>query len=274
MDALIRKFMPYVYFHPDERHFPVTVDEYLAQCALINPTTRQPVPLGPLTNTVMDQLPPDQCTHNLALIGGTSNPLVHNHAFDARVPILVHVVRTAACMYIQYILFYAYNGSTSILNGALYLGAHEADIENVTATVVNGECTGWHLSHHGEESLAQSGHVYVARGSHANYASPGAHRRIYGCAYDMTSDRGVCWHPENYLVLHDPDTPGYNPETMGFLRLRGCMGDGLTGGAVDNLPLKPWWTSGYIDRYVDPADLSDEQLYNAGKSYATAAGVR
>lgn len=279
LDAQILRHMPVWAFHERERYFPVDMEAYLRQCVLVDPATRTVVQTPPLSSAVVDALPAAQHHMDLAILGGTTNPIVAGKLADARP--YVHVVRLGSKTYIQYVVFCAYNGPTAVLRGALWMGAHQADLENVTAVLdtQTGACTGYYLSHHGDETLVEPGDmlhdgarviVYSAEGSHAHYSRVGAHKRLRGCAYDQTSSMGVRWRPQNYQFLVNPGEPGYDPTTMGFLRLEGCMGDGLTGGSVDALPLKPWWLNGVAENAEEPADLTDTRLYAAGKAYMDA----
>ena len=168
------------------------MSRYLEQCCLVNPTTKQVVQPAPLSNEKLDALCACCQTFDLELVGGVSNPMVDgapSDTLDSEVPVLVHVVLRGTKTYIQYVLFYAYNGATAVLGGALWMGQHQADLENVTAEVEDGELKGYYLSHHGEETfyrvdeleLREQRHViYVARGSHANYPRAQAYRRFYG----------------------------------------------------------------------------------------------
>lgn len=255
------------------------MENYLKECCLVNPSTKEIVKKPPLTQKSMDELCPCCQQFDLAIVGGLENSVIYgssNPTMNDEAPVYVHVVQNGGKLYIQYALFYAYNGATAVLGGALWIGEHQADIENVTAEIENNELKGYYLSHHGDETfysvedLEKHGDrvkIYVARGSHANYPAPKAYRRVYGCAWDVADANGYLWEPKKYVYLVNPDEPGYNPETMGFMRLRGHMGDGLTSGSVLNLPSKNWWMKGHEDATDDDGHLTDRQLYKAGHEY-------
>lgn len=281
-DALIRKCMPCFALHSGEKCNPGRIDAYLAECCLVNPATRQPVKKAPLSNVALDAFCECQQEFDLELLGGASNPVAsgeRNERLDAAVPVLVHVVKDGHITYIQYILFYPYNGATPVLGGVFWAGAHQADLENVTAEVHGSDLKGYYLSRHGDEVFYRTEDleerdgrrvIYVARGSHANYPSAGSFRRVYGCAYDVTDSHGCTWQPETFTQLFNPGEPEYNPATMGFLRLRGHLGDGLSGGAVLNLPSKSWWSKGHVDADEEPCNLTDTRIYRETVAYARA----
>lgn len=139
---------------------------------------------------------------------------------------------------------------------------------------------GYYLSQHGNEVFVpfhqlqkdptnpEKPLVFVAKGSHAHYVTSSAHRRYAGCAWDLCG-AGHHWRPRHLLVVVNPDQAEYRPDTMGFLRLNGYLGDGLQKGSVTNCPLKSWWMHGQ-DATEDPEYLTDSQLYNAGREWVVA----
>lgn len=267
LNDLVLRHMPVWAFHEHEKYMPVDMEAYLRECVLVDPQTRRVLPTPPLSSAVIETLPAALHHANLAIQGGVGNPIVAGDLVHARP--YVHVVTVGTKTYIQYVVFCAYNGPTAVLHGVGWMGAHQADLENVTAVLENDVCVAYYLSHHGDEirvrpeDLQRDGErvvVYSAESSHAHYASAGAHKRYRGCAWDVTSAAGARWRPRDYVFLVNPGEPGYDPATMGFLRIEGCMGDGLTGGSVDALPLKPWWMNGICENAEEPSDLTDARI--------------
>ena len=281
MESWPERFCPWFQFHENERYFPMTLADYMQQCDVVQAAAPVGVVAykGPLTSALLDQLcnqqPPwtaTPYTFNLALREGTNNPLVQQPPPRPTPMMPVHVVETATHVLIQYLMFYAYNGP-SLLMHRLWAGAHEADLESVRARVnrQSGLLEGYYLSHHGDSTFVTVDQldqvegrpvIYVAQNSHAHYPlGRHAYRRHYGCCYDYTG-QGLRWRPEQLVRWVDPDTPGYDPVTMGHLRWRGYLGRTH----VAAFRLHDWW-DGSTDRtnvgVLDAADddpLSDRQL--------------
>ena len=285
MDEWVARYCPWFRFHPDEAYYPVSVSQYLAHCDLLDPLGEVKVP-GPLTPLLLDQilmLHPEWTStpyqYNVALKLGSHNPLVTARGAPNDT-LAVHVVEDDTHVYIQYLMFYAYNGASLLLN-AFPMGAHEADLESVRAKVckATGALEGYYLSHHGDatwvtpdELEKEKGQVviYVAKGSHAHYARPMATKRHYGCCYDYTG-RGLLWSPRAFERLYEPGEAQYDPKTMGYLRLRGYLGRN----SVAAFCLHDWWdASADVPAEADP--LSDEALEEMAQKYGahrTSEGV-
>lgn len=114
------------------------------------------------------------------------------HSFPSGVvPAFYHYRRQAGLHEIQYWFYYGYNDSLGTFN-------HQGDWEHVTIQVSSGQIVGAYFSAHngGEyktvpQMVFSNGRpvVYVARGSHASYATAGS---FFG-GLDQTADGGYQW---------------------------------------------------------------------------------
>lgn len=267
--ALIEACAPTFHFHNGECDFPISVDRYLAHTVVIDRATRTVVEhLTPPTNAILDQLCGDE-VYDLERLA-----YLHTSA-QALPPTLIHVVRgDNSTLYLQYILFYANNGPSWVPLLSAWIGTHQADVEHVTVEVVDGRPVAYHFSRHSDSDEVRvpveelepgptplSYHVYVARGGHSHYEHAGTHSRLCGITADVCDEEGVSFRPTQFMRLYAPDTPGYDPTTMGFLRLRnGRLGGGLSAvgtwtdrlgivGRVINLSARRWWTHGISRAY-------------------------
>lgn len=252
MENVIRVAAPCFIFHPKEQYMPQTWDTYLKGCSLWHESKEV---LTDCTNVLLDQqlqMHPEWIHGDLRLDPYKRSSIICGRKPDKNMPLWVHVVETKDYYYIQYITFYGYNGALplSYTGGWFSCGAHEADVEHVTALVKKPGLSveGYYLSHHGEETFypchqlkrdAESQHykIWVARHSHAHYATAGTFKHYHGMTYDEC-DHGMRWLPRKFQVLSLPGEKGYTPETMGFLRLRGYIGH------IHNLMLKTWFVKG------------------------------
>ncbi|OQV03862.1 hypothetical protein CLAIMM_08848 [Cladophialophora immunda] len=160
-----------------------------------------------------------------------------------------------------YFYFYAYNQGNWVLGlPALEFGDHVGDWEHTMVRFVNGAPTAmWFSQHSSGEAFTYSAVqkynngdrpvVYVANGTHANYAIPGTHDHtipglnlLAGPLEDHT-DAGVFWDPlvNAYTYSYDNTTgvfTAYNgQDPTGYLDFAGRWGDNQlpdsTSGQID-----------------------------------------
>lgn len=168
---------------------------------------------------------------------------------STRASVIVTVAKANNVLDAFYFYFYTYNQGNWVLDDpALEFGNHVGDWEHTMVRFKDGAPQAVYYSQHSSgqafsyaavEKAADGLRpvVYVARGSHANYAIPGPHDHTipglnspFGPLKDHT-DRGVFWDPAanpysySYDVASQQFTP-YNPaDTTAFLSFTGKWGD-------------------------------------------------
>lgn len=143
-----------------------------------------------------------------------------------------------------YMYFYAFNQGNQVFG--MDVGCHVGDWEHNMIRFNNGQpeaiwysqhATGQAFTYAAVEKEGKRPIVYSAKGSHANYTTPGSrshsipHLNLpFGLILDHC-DRGRLWDPilSAYMYSYNPSdktftpAPGYNP--VGFLKFRGRWGD-------------------------------------------------
>ena len=208
--SLVETFMPYVFLHPDEKYFPVSVDWYLARVKL---THKKQVVLDTVATTNLAHQVVGAETSYL-LPDGTDRYLAANdfrlwvvdpstYAGEptgangqVQVPMYAAVIDNCAMQShdLLYMFCYAYNGIVGYDPGGL--GYHEGDWEHVIVRVnqtmdtilgmfcqahgSDDEYTGWYLPPgQGDRTFFWQDHddqhpmVMSACESHASYTEPG-----------------------------------------------------------------------------------------------------
>ncbi|KAJ9609041.1 Vacuolar protein sorting-associated protein 62 [Cladophialophora chaetospira] len=148
-----------------------------------------------------------------------------------------------------YFYFYAYNQGNWVLDSpALEFGDHVGDWEHTMLRFVNGVPQGmWFSQHASGEAFSYSAVekynggvrpvVYVAKGTHANYAIQGDHDHtipglnLPGGPLEDHTDAGVFWDPaiNAYTYSYDASTGVFTSSTgedpTGYLDFTGRWGD-------------------------------------------------
>ena len=136
---LLKKFSPVIYFHSDEKYFPVNIDFLLKNSTLKNfsdnTTITSPSQLDLYTLAEKNNFKP-MSDGNIVL---SINPLIkygQNPISD--VPIYaIHRTKNDK-IYLTYILLLAHNGPYNILN-VTEVGSHPGDLEHITVELDKDE---------------------------------------------------------------------------------------------------------------------------------------
>lgn len=240
LKALIAKYAPVFYLHPDDKYMPCSAEYYMSHSELRSSSkyycggSTVLLKEGEVTS---DTLLACQYSHQkqpggndgdlyLALNPSARCGMPPDH-IDHKVPLYVHpksIITTspdkegsavAEALELTYITFYAYNGPYYV-GGLIKTGHHDADWEHLTVRVhpVSGSLLGvWYNAHRprdGEWSVGQkvpidevTGRIkaYVALHGHGTYPRKGIIHRHFYLGNDHTSDRGKVWRPNKMVLL-------------------------------------------------------------------------
>lgn len=167
------------------------------------------------------------------------------------VPVYVHVKAIVSdgtsfieAFEINYITFYAYNGEYAVVPGLIHAGAHDGDIEHITARVCpdTGDLLAmWYNSHRPRDGEWVGGDLvprampsgrpiaYVALHGHGTYPRTGTIHRHFWLGNDKCSDQGVMWDPERLILLPNEhrccSEPSHlsTPLCIATCNSRGCL---------------------------------------------------
>ncbi|KAF2862394.1 hypothetical protein K470DRAFT_280943 [Piedraia hortae CBS 480.64] len=237
-------YAPIHYLHPDEKFLPSDISTHLLNVIPYKNNTPIPSP-NPLTPTNLNTLSGDvylTSRSDPTLFTSPQNAWEHGSltAHQSSVIITTHPQSNPTTIDAYYFTFY------SLDYGGIYLGHnignHVGDWEHVMIRFVNATPTQVWLSQHanGEafyyNTLEKEGVrpvVYIANGTHANYAVTGTHDHAIpdlnlpaGVVVDHTG-KGARFDPTvgGYYAEFDAATGGFSGETVGFLGFRGRWGD-------------------------------------------------
>jgi len=224
IEPAVERFAPEVRFHPNETHFPSSVEWYLERIQLrFDRRFRRDVPVGIIGSTGLGDLAHQQC-HGVNSAGTEQTPFFMDIPHDGSerdveagntdsANVYVHVrpaLSVDSMSDIQYWFFYPLNGWDDRHH------RHDGDWEHITVRVTNTptpEPSAIYFSAHGpgmgswipfaDAVMSSEEHsiVYSALASHASYASPGAYKRGALRPVDHTDDGGQTWDTTNRTKL-------------------------------------------------------------------------
>ncbi|XPS94311.1 hypothetical protein M3J09_003632 [Ascochyta lentis] len=251
----VLKYAPILYLHSEETHFPTDLATFL------NHTTPQvnytviPNPTSTLTLSNLDQLGADvyltsndDVTADPEWLRGTT-PETNDFTSGTNSAIIVNK-KNDSSIDVFYFYFYAFNPGTSVLSlPFLNLGTHVGDWEHVMLRFPSATAPPdamWFSQHANGQAFRYAAVekdggggrpvVYVAKGSHANYAVPGVHAHDIpnlnlpvGALQDYT-DKGKRWDAlgSNWVYEFEAATGGFaafDDAPLGWLGFRGRWGD-------------------------------------------------
>ncbi|KAL3651035.1 hypothetical protein CASFOL_007438 [Castilleja foliolosa] len=191
VDALFRTYSPYIYFHPDEKYHPSSVNWFFANGALLytkgnesNPVTIQPngsnLPLGGSSDgSYWLDLPTDKQARGNIVKGDLQTSEVYLH---------VKPVQGSTFTDIQVWLFYPFNGHAVAKLGFIkkiplgHIGEHVGDWEHVTLRISNFDGTLYRVffAEHGGGRWVDSCLLEYQNGNKfVGYASLNGHASYY-----------------------------------------------------------------------------------------------
>ena len=264
-NELIKKWTPIVFFHPDEKYYPVSIDWLMKYSSLIDFETTPPQVVKPVTNQILYDYAKKYNFQRKAdgdLILSYGPELYRGEFPISNVPIYVLYREVGDKIYLTYILLFAYNGEYPILN-LMMAGYHPADIEHLTVELdKSGNLLRAMFSAHGtqdgrwvskdEISMEKDRIVvYSSLSGHGLYNKEGIIFRLGGMANDHTSRDGLKWIPTPSRI-YLRDDPKFEVATMGWTTFHGRLGGPMLKGNTDGitgLPDKRWYNE--IDN-LDP----------------------
>lgn len=261
MDEFAFQNRPILWLHPDEPHYPISIQEYLSSSNIL-PTangTDNIIYEGPITSQYLNDnsssLPP---TSTLLPSSEFQESVKEGNISDVdSVPFYYHVINHDGYYYITYIYVFGYNWNYPVIFNLFPIGAHWADFEHTTHVFdektmelsriyygAHSETEGQWVKKRNIQFTGIRPSVYCAKGSHAMYSTAGYYLRFGGFANDITNPNRTKWDPTVATRLYSPDdTVNFVPETMGFLKYTGTWGNGKISG-IQN---KTWWATPWGD---------------------------
>jgi hypothetical protein len=230
-----KRFAPVIHFHPEEKYFPITLQEYTRNSDFVEldgalleesptlvhlaSTKRKDVSLRPGPNVLSGTL----TCENLDTF-----------------PLMYSVTEEKHTILIQYHIFFAFNGAYKPFGCSyapnLPFSDHNADWESIVmkfekeapdeqidllndegkSVILQSIYFGSHTSKEGvwvdaNDVLYTNGthpHVYISLNGHGCYPKPKTYYRGCGIANDYCSDQGIVWIPKNF-ELFDEKHVGY-----------------------------------------------------------------
>ncbi|KAF2132333.1 hypothetical protein P153DRAFT_394487 [Dothidotthia symphoricarpi CBS 119687] len=249
----VMKYAPILFLHSTDPYLPTDFQLFLNNTTPRVNFAAVPGPSNPLTLSNLDQVSADayltsndDVTKNPSWIKGTK-PDASGKTNNAITASVIVNDKGNGVVDAFYMYFYAYNYGGEVLGWkALNFGNHVGDWEHTMVRFTNGLPTAiWYSQHaNGEaftyaavEKIGLRPVVYVASGSHANYAIPGIHSHVIpnlnlpgGVLQDYT-DRGVMWDPllAAWFYKYDAGTSAFEAfggeAPVAWLGFRGHWGD-------------------------------------------------
>lgn len=271
---IINKYSPVIYFHPDERYFPISADFLLKNSTVKDFTDNQTI-IHP-TNRELYNI---SQKHNFKYLEGLILSF-DEYIYKGEIPItkipIYAIKRTINnLIYITYIVMFAFNGDYNILN-IKKAGSHPGDLEHITLELDQNEnLKRVYFSAHGNldgrtvnasDIEYENGKIvaYCALNGHGFYPKSGFAFRIGGLANDYLA-KGLRWTP-TVSEIFSRTSPFFNIDTMGWTIYNGRIGgtlDKVNTEGVSGLIGKVWYGEEGQDIDVfDPSKLSTPILFS------------
>jgi hypothetical protein len=233
----IARHLPDFYLHHDDPYLPCSAEYFMHNSELWG---RHPdgsnvifATRGSLSGTVLRQFQDDYPHHQLWMKLDPDARLGQPLDQLQDVPVYAHVKAILSrqdtdkieALEITYITLFAYNGDYEVIPGLIRTGAHDGDIEHITARVhpQSGDLiTMWYNSHRSRDGQwvpaaqvpksststntwggggAERHAAYIAKHGHGNYPSVGTVHRHFFLGNDTCSNTGPVWRPKTVVLL-------------------------------------------------------------------------
>ncbi|KAF3004099.1 hypothetical protein E8E13_003774 [Curvularia kusanoi] len=251
----VLKYAPILYLHSAETKFPTDLDTFLTHTT---PKTNYTAVAGapsPVTLLNLNSLGTDvyltsndDPTTNPAWLGGTAPD--SNSVSAGNNSVIIINEKPNGSIDVFYFYFYAYNPGTKVLDiSFLDFGYHVGDWEHTMLRFASANLPPeamWYSQHANGQAFRYSSVekdtdgirpvAYVAKGSHANYAIPGAHSHVipdlnlpFGALEDHT-DKGKKWDTlsSSYVYRFNAASgafTSYGDAPVDWLQWKGHWGD-------------------------------------------------
>lgn len=223
--ALVSRFSPVLWLHPQERYMPSSLEEYASHTRLwCNDTLQADLPAMNASDPGVREAWARRARGRAGCAARPdASPRLRAGAppeqLDRRAPVYVYVQTYPGFVEARYIYFYPYNGAYNLLHFFHYLdvsyGEHYIDLEHITLRFARAGAGGvaldrvYFAAHTRQEGVWArpadiewiDGHpvAYVAYGGHGAYPRPGVYPRIFGLASDFCG-AGRLWRPRVVVV--------------------------------------------------------------------------
>ncbi len=233
---LIQTYAPYLYFHPDEEYFPVSVEFALDNSGLLRyndsgpPIQVDPNPTAASIAAYNAWADPETNPGDVYYLSSTLGSILDDSGILAEYQtggytdtVYAHVTTDGALTVVQYWFFYAFNPGR--------WNHHQGDWEMIQVELSgeSPEGVAYSQHQHGQRMSWGSAHkegdhpkTYVARGSHSNYPRP--YQGRLGIAGDEVSDQGDVWLPTDYTLVNVGELASPSPGNE-WLAFAGLWGD-------------------------------------------------
>ncbi|KAH6620344.1 hypothetical protein C7974DRAFT_231796 [Boeremia exigua] len=251
----VLKYAPVLYMHSEESHFPTDLNTFLGHTTPrinYNPVPNTP---NPLTLTTLPQLGADvyltsndDVTSTPDWLRGT--PPASDSTTTGTNSAIVINTKSDNSVDVFYFYFYAFNPGTAVLSVPfLTFGAHVGDWEHTMLrfpSPAGPPDAVWFSQHANGQAFRYAAVekdadgirpvVYVAKGSHANYAIPGIHSHVipnlnlpFGALQDYTN-KGKRWDSlgSSHVYRYDASNgafTAYDDAPVEWLGWKGRWGD-------------------------------------------------
>lgn len=276
--ALLDKWAPRLYFHPDEKYFPASMEWIVAngkimemnasgnyQVAVERPTNNDMFAYGQkygfstFSDKVYLEIP------SSIYSGQFPKEMLEQGAVSTYSYIRKGLNNDT--LRLTYIFTFPYNGEYPIL-WLQDAGQHDYDLEHITVEInrVTGDLIRVYYGSHGPADglWAMADQVprdvdgkiigYIALDGHGVYPKVGGAFRLYGLSNDITG-KGQVWNPRVQMIF-PKDDPRFNINTMGWTVFPGRIG--LHG--TTSLSDKSWYQTADPETTKPPRFISTLQL--------------
>ena len=236
LKRVVARHLPDFYLHHDDAYMPCSAEFFMEHselkgCRHDNGQIITLAPRGSLAGPVLRQLQKDhgsECSHLWMDLDPEARCGAPKEAIND-VPVYCHAksIHSRAdpshieALELTYITLFAYNGAYQVIPGLIKTGAHDGDIEHITARVdpSTGDLLAmWYNSHRSRDgewiaaekvpkSMKTGRHIaYIALNGHGNYPRAGTVMRHFFLGNDKCSETGPVWQPKKVILLpHDAD---------------------------------------------------------------------
>ena len=213
---LAEKLCPIVYFHPDEKYFPCSVEYYLRNSDLY----RGNVFLKPSPQK-MDLTVYNSSDDHLNIKEFTGMKAEIKIPYTVPTYVFIQNDPTSGLYRVCYSFLYCYNGAYNIYKcpcKCCEAGAHKYDLEHISIyATAKGEIQIVYFGAHGTKDGIYRNNfqvettpqgrliIYAARMGHGLYPNPRTYYRIFCAANDECSSKGISWMPRVEMINDKTD---------------------------------------------------------------------
>jgi hypothetical protein len=236
LKAVVARHLPDFHLHPDDAYLPCSAEFFMTNSEL---RARAPdgavtvlAPRGALAGPLLLESQAAHPSHRLWMelhpSARPGQPLEEVNDVPVYAVAKGIIKKGDPCaleaLEITYITVFAYNGDYPVVPGLIHTGAHDGDVEHLTARVhpETGDLLAmWYNAHRSRDGqwvpaaavprCPATGRplAYIAKHGHGNYPAPGTILRHFFLGNDRCSANGPVWRPRRVVLLpHRADASG------------------------------------------------------------------